>query len=210
MKIIRVILTFALALSATGCAGSSKPISAWQASVERYIADHGNGDINALRNIVERPSQKTFDLIDASSGGIPVVAPSHTDVNGLLLGHRAINGQKWYLFLVGELHYDRQFENIPLDDPELGDIRIVALCGDGGKLKWIVGLENKQALARYRQSQEKAWRRRHPGRDDADTAPSRFPARADSFKLSTSAVGVTVVDEPSGAQWALAIPVPEH
>jgi len=71
MQIIRVILIFALALSATGCAGSSKPIRAWQASVETYIADHGNGDVNALRNIVQRPSQKTFDLIDAKSGGIP-------------------------------------------------------------------------------------------------------------------------------------------
>ncbi len=206
MKIIRVILTFALALSATGCAGSSKPIRAWQASVETYIADHGNGDVNALRNIVERPSQKTFDLIDASSGGIPVVAPSHTDVNGLLLGHRRINGRKWYLFLVGALHYDGRFENIPMDDPQLRDVRIMALCGDRGTLRWIVGRENKQALARYRRRQQETWRRRHPGRADADPAPSRFPTDQDNFKLSISAVSVTVVDESSGAQWALPIP----
>ena len=206
MKIIRVILTLALALSATGCAGSSKPIRAWQASVETYIADHGNGDLNALRDIVERPSQKTFDLIDASSGGIPVVAPSHTDVNGLLLGHRRINGRKWYLFLVGALHYDGRFENIPLDDPQLRDVRIVALCGYRGKLRWLVGRENKQALAHYRRSQQETWRQRHPGRDDADPVPSRFPADQDNFKLSISAVSVTVVDKSSGAQWALAIP----
>ncbi|MEE9131404.1 MAG: hypothetical protein V3T84_15405 [Phycisphaerales bacterium] len=206
MKIIRVLLTFALALSATGCSGSSKPIRAWQASVETYIADHGNGDVNALRNIVERPSQKTIDLIDAKSGGIPVVAPSHTDVNGLLLGHRRINGRKWYLFLVGALHYDGRFENIPLDDPQLRDVRIVALCSDRGTLRWIVGRENKQALAHYRRKQQETWRRRHPGRDHADTVPSRFPTQEDNFKLSISAVGVTVVDEPSGAEWALAIP----
>ncbi len=206
MKIVPVILTFALALSATGCAGSSKPIRAWQASVETYIADHGNGDLNALRNIAQRPSHKTFDLIDAKSGGIPVIAPSHTDVNSLLLGHRLINGQKWYLFLVGALHYDGRFQNIPLDDPQLRDVRIVALCGNRGKLKWIVGRENKQALARYRQRQQETWRRRHPGRDDSDAVPSRFPADQDNFKLSISAVSVTVVDESSGAQWALAIP----
>ena len=73
-------------------------------------------------------------------------------------------------------------------------------------VRWIVGRENKEALARYRQRQQETWRRRHPGRDDADAVPSRFPAKEDNFKLSTSAVGVTVVDEPSGAQWALAIP----
>ncbi len=206
MKIIRVVLTFALALSATGCAGSSKPIKAWQASVERYIADHGNGDVNALRNIVQRPSHKTFDLIDAKSGGIPIVAPTHTDVNSLLLGHRRINGQKWYLFLVGALHYDGRFENIPLDDPQLRDVRIVALRSDRGRLTWIVGRENEQALAHYRRRQQETWRRRHPGRADADPVPSRFPTDQDHFKLSVSAVGVTVVDESSGAQWALPIP----
>ncbi len=206
MKIICVILTFALTLIATGCAGSSKPIRAWQASVETYIADHGNGDVNALRNIAQRPSHKTFDLIDASSGGIPVVAPSHTDVNGLLLGHRFINGRKWYLFLVGALHYDGRFENIPLDDPQLRDVRILALCSDRGTLRWIVGRVNEQALARYRRRQQETWRRRHPGRADADPVPSRFPTDHDNFKLSISAVSVTVVDEPSGAQWALAIP----
>ena len=206
MNVLRMILALTLVLVATGCAGSTRSIKAWQTSVQTYIAEQGNGDLNALRNVTDRPSQRQFSLLRAKKGGVPVVSPTHTDVKAVLLGHRPINGQKWFLFLVGTLHYDGRFQNIPLDDPQLRDIRVVALSTDRGKLKWVVGRENSAALDRYYQHKQEAWRWRYPGSNDEDVILSGFPAVEDDFQLSIFGDGVNVVDEPSGALWALAIP----
>ena len=206
MNIFRVILTLTLTLGATGCAGSTQSIRAWQSSVQTYISEQGNGDLNALRNVADRPSQRQFRLLRAQRGGVPVVLPTHTDVRAVLLGHRSIDGRKWFVFLVGTLHYDGRFENIPLDHPQLRDIRVVVLTSDRGKLKWVVGRENSAALDRYYQHKQETWRWRYPGSDDDDMILSGFPAVQDNFKLSIFGNGVNIVDEPSGALWALAIP----
>lgn len=206
MNVLRMILTLTLVLVATGCGGSTRSIMAWQSSVQTYIAEQGNGDLNALRNVTDRPSQKQFSLLRAKKGGVPVVLPTHTDVKAVLLGHHLINGQKWFLFLVGTLHYDGRYQNIPLDDPQLRDVRVVALSTDRGKLKWVVGRGNSEALDRYYQHKQEAWRWRYPGSDDEDVILSGFPAVEDDFKLSIFGDGVNVIDEPSGALWALAIP----
>ncbi len=206
MNILRVILALTLLLSAIGCAGAPTPIAAWQMSVQTYIVEQGDGDLNALRNVAERPSQRQFGLLRADTGGVPVLLPSHTDVKAVLLGRRSIDGQNWFVFLVGTLHYDQQFNNIPLDDPQLRDIRVVALSTDRGKLKWVVGRGDSEALIRFLQHKQETWRWRYPGSDNGVGVFSGFPASEDNFKLSMFGGGVTVVDAPSGAHWALAIP----
>ena len=110
------------------------------------------------------------------------------------------------MFLVGMLHYDQQFNNIPLDDPQLRDIRVVALSTKLGKLKWVVGSGDSEALGRYLQHKQEAWRWQHPGSADDDRAYSGFPADQDDFKLSIFGDIINVVDTPSGAHWALAMP----
>ena len=206
MNILRVIPCLILTLSVLGCAGAPKAIKAWQASVQTYVAEQGDGDLNALRNVSERPSQRKFGLLRADTGGVPVLLPSHSDVQAVLLGRRLIEGRDWFVFLVGTLHYDQQYDNIPLDDPKLRDIRVVTLSTDHGKLKWVVGRGDSKALLRYLQHKRETWRWQHPGSDADEVVLSGFPAPQDNFKLSIFASGVTVVDAPSGAHWALAIP----
>lgn len=206
MNILGAILASTLTLGAIGCAGAPKPIGAWQRSVQTYIAEQGNGDLNALRNLTERPSQRQFGLLRADTGGVPVLLPSHTNVKAVLLGRRSIKGLNWFVFLVGTLHYDQQYNNIPLDDPQLRDIRVVALSTDRGKLKWVVGQKDSVALGRYLQHKQETWRWRHPSSDNDDGVFSGFPAAQDNFKLSIFGGGINVVDAPSGAHWALAMP----
>lgn len=206
MNILRVIPSLILTLSVIGCAGAPKAIEAWQTSVQAYVAEQGDGDLNALRNVAERPSQRNFGLLRADTGGLPVLLPSHSDVQAVLLGRRSIDGRDWFVFLVGTLHYDQQYDIIPLDDPKLRDIRVVTLSTDRGKLKWVVGRGDSKALLRYLQHKEETWRWQHPGSDTDDGAFAGFPAPQDNFKLSIFGGGVTVVDTPSGAHWALAIP----
>ncbi len=206
MNILRVILGLILTLGAIGCAGTPKAIKAWQTSVQTYVAEQGDGDLNALRNVAQRPSQRKFGLLRADTGGVPILLPSHSDVQAVLLGRRSIDGRSWFVFLVGTLHYDQQFNNIPLDDPQLRDIRVVTLSTDRGKLKWVVGPGDSEALIRYLQHKEESWRWRHPSSGRDEVVLSGFPAPQDNFKLSIFGGGVTVVDALSGAHWALAIP----
>jgi len=48
---------------AAGCAAN--PIGAWQAHLEAYVADQGNGDLNVLRRPDRKPSENDFNMISA-------------------------------------------------------------------------------------------------------------------------------------------------
>ena len=103
MRRLHIIALLIFAGIIAGCSSATKPLRRWQTSVESYIIKQAGGNYNALRNVnsKDRPSQKSFRLINAKSGGIPIIAPSQTDVNGLLLTHSTIHGHNWYIFLVG-------------------------------------------------------------------------------------------------------------
>ncbi len=200
----RVLCAAGLLALAGGCRGVD-PILAWQRSLEAYVAEQGNGDPNVLRTLGDRPSQGEFDPIAARKSGFPFVAPQRTDVTGLLLGHRRIAGQYWFLFLVGAVEYRGLFVDFPLDDPRLQDLRIAAFSGEGGLFHWLMSGEDTEALQRYERLQLQAWRRSHPSRAQATQAPTTFPTAGDILRLTVMPEGVTVVDEHSGARWSLTI-----
>jgi hypothetical protein len=191
----------ALLLLAGGCAAN--PLKAWQASLEEYVVNQGNGDLNVLRNRDRAPSENDFSLIGASTGGVPFLAPVRTDANGFLLGLRSFHDRSWYVYLVGTVKYHGTFAAFPLDDPRLTDIRIAAVSGAGGAFDWLVSLPDAAALAGYCRPQLEAWRLSHPSRAEATEAPTRFPTAADDFRLDVAPQALTVLDHHSKAQWTL-------
>ena len=68
--------------------------------------------------------------------------------------------------------------------------------------------EDTEALQRYERLQLQSWRRSHPSRAQATSAPTTFPTAGDILRLTVMPEGVTVVDEHSGAQWVLSMEAP--
>lgn len=196
-------------LAATGCAAD--PIGAWQASVEKYVAEVGNGDLNVLRSVGHSPAESDFGLIGAAQGGVPFFRPRRTDADGVLVGRRVVDERGWYVFLLGLVRYRGRDVDWPLDDARVTDVRVMALARIDDEIAWRVGGEDKEALERYRAPQIEAWRRSHPDRagDDEDDAPTTFPTPADRLELLDEDGAFTVVDEHSGAEWELAVR-PDH
>ncbi|MHC4219735.1 MAG: hypothetical protein ACYSU7_14940 [Planctomycetota bacterium] len=194
---------FALLLLAGGCAAN--PIKAWQASLEEYVVNHGNGDLNVLRRPDRNPSESDFPLIGASRSGVLFIAPVRTDANGELLGLERIRDRNWYVYLVGFVEYRGSFVDFPSDDAHLTDIRIAAVTGTGGEFEWLVSEQDADALHRYCGPQVEAWRQSHPDRAQDTTAPTRFPTPADDLQMIVAPPALTVTDEHSRAKWTLSL-----
>ncbi len=192
---------------AGGCA--ARPIQAWQKSLESYVVDKGNGDLNVLRKTDLRPSEGDHSLIEASKGGIPFLGPTRTDANCVLLGLKQHDGRSWFVFLVGAVKYRGAFVNFPLDDPQVTDIRLAAVSGDDGRFSWRVGLPDLEALQRYCEPQLEAWRRSHPSRAGSVEGPTTFPTPKDNFELTTGSATLIAVDGSSRARWTLELTEPE-
>jgi hypothetical protein len=190
-----------LLLLAGGCAAN--PIKAWQAHLEEYVVDQGNGDLNALRRPDRKPSENDFTMIGASRGGVGLVSPMRTDANGVLMGLGQFRERHWYVYLVGTVKYRGSFVDFPRDDPQLTDIRLAAVTTTGGAFEWLISQPNAEALQRYAAPQLEAWRASHPSRTEATTAPTRFPTPADDFHLEVGPEAVTARDRHSGAVWTL-------
>ncbi|MHC4127061.1 MAG: hypothetical protein ACYS1E_06750 [Planctomycetota bacterium] len=184
-------------------AGCASPIKAWQASLEEYVEEQGNGDINVLRTIDRSPSESDFGLIGAKHEGIPFVLPRRTDANGVLLGLRQHDGRGWYVYIVGTVRYRGSFADFPLDDATLTDIRVAAVSGGGGAYRWMLSPPDQAAVDRYCEPQQEEWRRSHPSRAEATDVPTTFPTPADDFRLDVAPEAFTVVDEHSQAKWTL-------
>ena len=190
-----------------GCASS--PIPVWQRSLEEFVENKGDGDLNVLRNAEGRPSKNEFGVIGAKKGGMVFISPRRTDANGVLLGLERICERSWYIFLVGTVEYRGSFVNFPLDDPQLTDIRLIALSGREGAFEWVVGEPDAAALSQYCRPHLEAWRRSHPSRSAATESPTIFPTPKDIFRLSVEPPVVTATDEYSGARWAIVITAQE-
>ncbi len=192
-----------LVLPMTGCV-TPTAVESWQSSLERYVAEQGHGDLNALRRADRPPSESDFGLIGATTAGFPFIAPRRTDVNGVLLGHRKIAGRNWFVYVVGMVEYRGWFVNWALDQSRVTDIRLIALSERGGEFTWMTSEPDAAALERYCGPQREQWRRSDPSRADATDAPSVFPTDADQFQLTVEPDGgVRVVDRHSDAAWKL-------
>src|SRR6185436_6164704 len=100
----------------------------------KYIALEGAGDPNILRDVTWHDTQHGFSVL-----GAPRPAEG-TDARGALLGHRAVDGKGWFVFVVGIVKQN-----------QVTDIRRAALSVDRGKYRWIVSPKDDTAISAYRQ-----------------------------------------------------------
>ena len=191
-------------LTAAGC--TVGPITAWQESLETFVAHQGNGDPNVLRSMDRSPSESDYGVIGKREG-VYIISPRRTDAHGELIGHERFNERNWFIFLVGIVQYTgRAFVGFPMDDPRVTDIRLVAFSGADGKSHWLVSPPDVEARLAYAQPQIDLWQRSHERRRRAEEAPTVFPTPRDHLRLTVDPDAVSVVDEHSGARWSLAIP----
>ena len=163
-----------VALLCTGCGGGRATMAQWQREVESYIASRGRGDPNALRDVVSPPGRPIF-----STHGGENPAQS-TDVIGLLLGQRPIEGEPATIFLVAVVNKG-----------QVQDVRIAALSRQEDRLRWRIGAADSRALLAYRDHRRSV--PQHPP----------WPAREDAFDLAVTPTAITVTERASGARWTL-------
>lgn len=199
------LLVSAVCIASAGGCYNPTAVEAWQASLGRYVAEQGHGDVNVLRRTDRPPSESDFGLIGAATAGFPFIAPRRTDANGVLLGHRVIGGPAWFVYLVGMVEFRGWFVNWPLDKPRVREIRLIAVSGQGGEFTWMTGEADPVALDRYCAPQRERWRQSDPSRADSPEAPTVFPTEADAFEMTVEEGTVTVVDRYSEAVWTLAV-----
>lgn len=199
MKIGTAFQTLAFALAAiamTGCGGGggNRPASfnAWQTQMQAYVANEGNGDMNALRDAritpapQGSPSQPGFR---AFSNDRP---EQSKDIAGVLVGVRQAGDRIWYVYLAGEI-----------DREQVGVMRLVAVSQVNGQYNWRVGADEANASAAYRLHREQVWKSKHGGDSSPPRSALSFPSSDDQFTLSESGENLMVRESASGAQWTL-------
>lgn len=175
-----------------GCATESDAppptVSTWRRNLEQYVWDRGNGDPNVLADASWDDVHKGLAVI-----GDPLPDRS-TDEIGLLLAHRMIDGQPWFLFLLGTV-----------GDERLDDLRPVALNIDAGRFHWSIGTSDGRSLSLYRAWSDADRARAEP--PDPNAPP--FPRPDETFDVRVNNGTFIVRHEESGASWELrpAIPV---
>lgn len=160
-------------------------IAAWQQRLTDYIDRAGHGDPAALARLPAlrasgtlRPARITFGALDLDAS---VPEADGFDVQGLLLATPAAHD---YVFIVGIVQ--RQGYR-PV---ALVDLRPVTMQVRDGRIGWVQGDGDAQALARYRAAVDRS-------------APLRFPADKDDFELVACAPRVCVAERTTQARWPL-------
>ena len=167
---------------ACGCATPAS-ISSWKHNVDSYVAE--KGDPEALRDVTINNNRRGFAVIGSAQPA------NSTDANAVLLGHKPINGQPTFIYLVGLVH-----------DEKVHDIRIATVSYVDKKSTWQEGNKDDKALKTYQQYNENLWRQQHP-KDKPPGSYTTFPRDADAFDLDIQANQITVTHPASGAKWSL-------
>jgi len=188
MRIAAAIAIFLL-LASTGCHQQQVSLRTWQDSVENYVWDQANGDPSALRDLPTPGPWKGFSIISEND------AAAATDVNGVLLGHRAIGSKTYFIFLVGVVQ--RQ---------QVQDIRLAALNASPDGFQWRLTDKSDQPLGIYRDFKSAQWHKLFPQRGNGPWSYTGFPSEGDVFKLTVGDGKVTATHEQSGAAWTLDMP----
>jgi hypothetical protein len=164
-------------------------MSGWRDAVERYVKEEGGGDPSVLEELtLDRPgTTHGFALLGGDR------ATESTDARAILLAHRPIDGQLWFIYLVGIVQNQRTT-----------DIRLAALHAEGAKFAWKTGKEDKAALQRYQQYTEQL--AADLGKRDAPpTNYTTFPRPEDQFDWSIDGNQITATHRQSGASWELSL-----
>ena len=180
-----------------GCA-TPDPVDQWVREAEAYIGRHAV-DANLLRGYAaatsspdSRPALLRLAALDVVTG----LGSTH-DVAGVLVGFPAVEGRRWYVFMVATI---RVTGNTGLAETAAAivDVRPVALRVEGGRFVWQRGAADDSATARYVRGRVTA--------PAEQTAHRLFPGRTDVFALEVDGAEVRVSERGSGAGWALSLP----
>ena len=163
-------------------------ISVWQRQLAEYIGREGDGDPAVLSRTrvlhsrdVPRPARITFDVLDVDA---KVPSRDGWDVEGVLIGKQSIGTHNWYLFLVGMVAR-RGYRPSSIDD-----IRLVSFSAQGGRLSWVIGPPEDEAVRRYSEA--------------FHASPAvRFPGETDQFVMKVDEDRTWVHEVRSGAEWSL-------
>jgi hypothetical protein len=177
-----------LLLMAGGCQ-KRVTLDSWKQSVEHYVWSEANGDASVLRDLPTSSVHKGFSVISENS---PHQA---TDIHGVLLGHRQIAGQNFFVFLVGVNQKQK-----------VSDIRLAAMQPSPEGFVWHMTRKNSESFTAYRNFKDAAWRALFPDRQNPPWSHSGFPGEGDQFKLSIAGSRVTATHQQSGANWTLEVP----
>jgi hypothetical protein len=160
----------------TGCTVDppAQPVTlqSWQHNLEDYVWEQANGDPNVLRDMSWDDVHHGFAII---SDPLPVRS---TDAIGLLVDHRRIENQPYFIFLFGLVR-----------DRMLTELRPVALNVNHGRFRWVVGANDPLALELYRGA----------------SSSTGFPGPQDEFDLTVAGNQLEIVHPPSGARWRLVL-----
>ena len=163
-------------------------ISAWETALARFINQEGGGDPAVLSQTralhsrdVLRPARITFDVLDVDA---QVPSRDGWDVEGVLIGKHSSGTRNWYVFLVGIVARGGY------RPASIQDIRMVALGAQEGELTWAIGVSDRGAVERYRDTFR-------------DYPMVRFPADTDRFVMNLSEDRASVQELQSGAEWWL-------
>jgi hypothetical protein len=179
----------AIALVCAGCS-TGRPMARWQSTLEQYVTDTGNGDLNVLRQVQPGSPLIKFGITD-----------DDLDVKGVLLGVRAVASRTWYIYLAGVTK-----------DYDVQDIRLMAVTREDQPREnsrddydWSVAAQDKVATNRYRSSRIDAWRKNQAQVRDDKQFKMIFPARDDLFTLNVQGTMAIATDPLSGATWRMVI-----
>ena len=179
-----------LLFASTGCQQQQISLRTWQDSVENYVWDQANGDPSALRDLPTPGPWKGFAIISEND------AAAATDINGVLLGHRAVGSKIYFIYLVGLVQ--RQ---------QVQDIRLAALNASPDGFRWRLTDKNDQSLGVYRDFKSAQWHKLFPQRANGPWSYTGFPSEGDVFKLTDADGKIIATHEQSGANWTLEFPL---
>jgi hypothetical protein len=178
----------ALLLLVAGCGSTSRNVTipVWQKNVEQYVQKEGKGDPTVLRDVTLSESRRGYGVIGSDR------PEKSTDANGVLLGHRQIQGRNWFIYLVGLVK-----------EQKVQEIRLAAMTTDGTHFEWKLGAADSEALHKYRAYNDRLWHQRFPQRGMAPPQYLGFPLPDDDFQLSVTETMITATHPASGARWTL-------
>ena len=178
-----------LELSMIGCASKRITMREWQGNLDQFAATQADSDLIFLRERPEDSPRKQFVVIGAKS------PDDSTDVTGLLLGRRHIQGDDWVLFLLGSVN-----------DRIVQDIRVALRSDSPAQPKWLIGRADSSSVAQYRRFKQDAWLTSNPTQKQVPKALLGFPSEEDVYQLETAGNTISVTESKSGARWTLVVP----